>query len=75
MPKLPVITSRKLVKILQKCGFFIHHQSGSHINFRHTSKIHLHVVVPFHSRNLAPKTLKSILVQSEISVQELIDLF
>lgn len=71
MPKLPVITPRKLLKALLKSGFYIHHQSGSHINMRHRSKNHLHIVIPFHMRDLAPKTLKSILIQSEISIDEL----
>ncbi len=71
MPKLPVITPRKLLKILQSAGFYIHHQSGSHVNLRHPSKSHLHIVIPFHSRDLAQKTLKSILIQAEMTVVEL----
>ena len=74
MPKLPRITPRKLLKILLRLGFFIHHQSGSHVNLRHNFKNHLHIVIPLHSRELAPKTLKSILVQTEVTPKELIDL-
>lgn len=74
MPKLPVTTPRKLLKALLKVGFYIHHQSGSHVNLRHKDKTNLHTVIPIHSKDLAPKTLKTILVQSEISVQEIIDL-
>ena len=74
MPKLPRITARKLLRVLLKLGFYIHHQSGSHVNIRHNFKDHLHVVIPVHSRELAPKTLKSILIQSEITVEELVDL-
>jgi predicted RNA binding protein YcfA (HicA-like mRNA interferase family) len=74
MPKLPRITPRKLLKIMLKIGFYTHHQSGSHVNLRHNFKNHLHVVIPIHSRELAPKTLKSILTQSEVTVEELADL-
>lgn len=74
MPKLPVITPRKLLKIFLEVGFYIHHQSGSHVNLRHTIKRHLHVVIPIHTRDMAPKTLKAVLAQSEISIKELIDL-
>jgi len=74
MPKLPVLTPRKLLKILLKLGFYNHYQSGSHINLRHIEKRHLHIVVPIHSRDIAPKTLKSILTQAEISVKDLIDM-
>ncbi len=72
MPKLPVLTSKRILKVLLKLGFSIHHQSGSHINLIHISKRHLHIVVPNHNRDLAPKTLKSIIAQAEISVEELI---
>jgi predicted RNA binding protein YcfA (HicA-like mRNA interferase family) len=72
MPKLPVITPKKLLKVFQKLGFYIHHQTGSHINLRHSKKKHLHIVIPFHGKDLAPKTLKSILVQAEISIVEFI---
>jgi len=71
MSKLPVLTPKKLLKILIKSGFYIHHQSGSHMNLRHITKKQLHVVIPSHSRDLAPKTLKSILIQSEISIEGL----
>lgn len=74
MPKLPVITPKKLIKILIKIGFYVHHQTGSHKNLRHSYKKHLHIVIPDHSRDLAPKTLKSILEQAEISVKDLIEL-
>ncbi|OHA24331.1 MAG: hypothetical protein A3B11_02095 [Candidatus Taylorbacteria bacterium RIFCSPLOWO2_01_FULL_44_26] len=74
MPKLPVLTPRKLLKVFLKTGFYIHHQSGSHLNLRHANKRHLHIVIPIHSRDMAPKTLKSILAQAEISVKDLLDI-
>ncbi len=74
MPKLPRVSSKKLLKALLRAGFREHHQSGSHINLRHPGKQHLHVVVPYHSRDLAPKTLKSILAQADLTVSEFIEL-
>ncbi len=74
MPKLPRITSRKLLQVLLKVGFYVHHQTGSHVNLRHTTKTHLHVVVPRHSGDLAPKTTKSIIVQAELTVEEFVAL-
>ncbi len=70
MPKLPRINSRKLLQVLLRAGFYIHHQTGSHANLRHNTKSHLHVVVPRHSGDLAPKTLKSIIAQAELTVEE-----
>jgi predicted RNA binding protein YcfA (HicA-like mRNA interferase family) len=74
MPKLPRITSRKLLQVLLRAGFYIHHQSGSHANLRHYTKTYLHVVVPRHSGDLAPKTIKSIISQAEMTVAEFVAL-
>jgi predicted RNA binding protein YcfA (HicA-like mRNA interferase family) len=74
MPRLPRITARKLVQTLCKNLFYIHHITGSHANLRHKIKNDLRVVVPIHSGELAPKTVKTILVQAEMTVGELIDL-
>jgi predicted RNA binding protein YcfA (HicA-like mRNA interferase family) len=70
MPKLPRITSKKVLKALLRAGFYIHHQTGSHVNLRHHTKLHLHVVIPRHGGDLAPKTIKAILAQAEVSVEE-----
>jgi len=74
MPKLPRITSKKLLQALLRAGFYMHHQTGSHANLRHRVKTHLHVVVPLHSGDLAPKTTKSIIVQAKMSVEEFVAL-
>ncbi len=36
------------------------------------TKENVHVVIPYHNRDLAPKTLKSIMLQADISIEELI---
>ena len=70
MAKLPRVNAKKLLSVLLRSGFYVHHQTGSHANRRHSQKTHLHVVVPRHGGDLAPKTLKSILYQAEITVEE-----
>ena len=72
MPKVPRLSSRKLLSILLKLGFYQHHSTGSHANLRHESKTHLHVVIPLGRTTLAPKTLKSILAQAELKVDDLV---
>ena len=74
MTKLPRITSKKLLQVLLRTGFYVHHQTGSHVNLRHRTKAHLHVVVPRHSGDLAPKTTKSIIIQAELTVEEFVAL-
>jgi predicted RNA binding protein YcfA (HicA-like mRNA interferase family) len=74
MPKLPRVTAKKVLAILLRARFYVHHQTGSHVNLRHTSKANLRVVVPMHGRELSPKTVKSIIVQSEMTVEEFLRL-
>jgi predicted RNA binding protein YcfA (HicA-like mRNA interferase family) len=74
MPRLPRIGSRLLLQVPVRAGFYIHHQTGSHANLRHPEKDHLHVVVPRHRGDLAPKTLKSIIIQAEMTVEKFVEL-
>lgn len=74
MLKIPRLASRKIIAALLRAGFYIHHQTGSHANLRHISKTYLHVVIPRHSSDLAPKTIKSILAQAELTIETLKEL-
>ena len=75
MPRLKRLTAKDVCKILHSVGFLVHHTHGSHINLRHPKKRHLRVVVPYHNRILAPKTLKSIIMQAELSKEEIGNFF
>ncbi len=70
MPPLPALTARQVVRALQRAGFVIHHQTGSHVHLRSPDKPGLRVVVPYHNRDLAPKTLRSIIAQAELTADE-----
>ena len=73
MPKLPRLTARQIVAVLDKAGFFLARQSGSHMIYKDSAG--KRVTVPFHaSKILHPKVLKSILRDAEISVERLNDL-
>ncbi len=69
MPKLPSVTSKKLIKILKTFGFELDHFTGSHFIFynRQTKKRQL---VPYHIKNLPKGTLMSILREVGISRKE-----
>lgn len=60
MPKLPSLTSKKLLRILDNSGFKIDHITGSHYILYHpeTGK---RVTLPFHSKDLPRGTIHSIL--------------
>jgi mRNA interferase HicA len=51
MPRLPTVTPRQLVGALEKVGFEIDHQTGSHVVLWRSSDS-ARVVVPWHNRDL-----------------------
>jgi len=74
MPKLPRVPSTLVVKVLRRAGFYEYHQSGSHVQLRHATRTELRVTIPYHNKDLHPKTLKTILKQAGMSVQNFLDL-
>ncbi len=70
MPKLPRLTAREITIVLERIGFSLTRQSGSHQIFKNAAG--KRATVPFHaSRILHPKVLKSILRDAELSVEDL----
>ena len=74
MAKLPRIPSLLAIKALKRAHFYEFHQSGSHIQLRHLDNPSLRVTIPFHRKDLTPKTLKSIIKQAGLTVDEFIEL-
>jgi predicted RNA binding protein YcfA (HicA-like mRNA interferase family) len=72
MPRLPRIKPTKLLKALKRAGFFIDHVSGSHFILYKNDKT-MPISVPKHNKDLKLGTLRNILRQAKISVEELID--
>jgi predicted RNA binding protein YcfA (HicA-like mRNA interferase family) len=73
MPKLPVLTPRDVIRILEKSVFIFDRAKGSHHIYLHpTTK--QRAVVLVHRRDLPQGTLLSILKQAGIEREELIDL-
>ena len=67
--KLPRITAKDIIRILEKKGFVLARQSGSHRIYRNDKG--KRVTVPYHSgKILHPKLLKSILADAEIDIEE-----
>ena len=71
MPELPVLTSRKLVKALTTLGFVNIRQRGSHLVMKRGNLL---IIVPMHKGDIPPGTLKSILRQGSINLQDLINI-
>ncbi|MGB3204517.1 MAG: type II toxin-antitoxin system HicA family toxin [Crinalium sp.] len=80
MPKLPRVSAKETIRALERLGFFQVRQRGSHVilkkqlfveddeNNQHL--IEVGCVVPLHRKTLAVGTIKSILEQAGVSVEE-----
>ncbi|MBL7191638.1 type II toxin-antitoxin system HicA family toxin [bacterium] len=68
MSKLPIITSRQLINALQRAGFIIHHQKGSHIYLKHPDG--RRTGIPFHKKDIGKGLLRTILKQAGLSTEE-----
>jgi predicted RNA binding protein YcfA (HicA-like mRNA interferase family) len=72
--KLPQVKGDRLVKVLQKKGWYIDRTRGSHTIMRNDDKPSIKIVVPIHTRPIKPGTISNILKKAEISREELEDL-
>ena len=71
MAKLPQIKGKRLVKALQRKGWYIDRTRGSHTIMRNDDKPGTKIVVPIHASPIKPGTLSHILKKAEISREEL----
>ena len=74
MTELPVRRPRQVVAALTQAGFFVHHQTGSHLVLRHADDTSLRVTVPMHGRDLKRGPLRSIIRQAGLTVEEFVRL-
>ena len=74
MTELPAVTAGRLLRALQRGGFFIHHVSGSHHVLKHPDRPALRVVVPYHVGDIKRGTLRNILRQANLTVDDFIAL-
>jgi predicted RNA binding protein YcfA (HicA-like mRNA interferase family) len=71
--KLPRVSAADAVRVLEKAGFFLARQSGSHKIYKNAEG--RRTTVPFHSgRELHPKVLKNILRDADLTVEEFLEL-
>ena len=72
MTKLPLVSGRECVRALERAGFYLKRQEGSHMILRRDNPF-AQVVVPDH-RELDRGTLRAILRQAGIGVEEFLKL-
>jgi predicted RNA binding protein YcfA (HicA-like mRNA interferase family) len=79
VPKLPRIPASEVIRALERLGFVQARQRGSHIVLKkqiideNHNVTEIGCVVPVHKKTVAIGTLKSILNQAGVSVEEFLD--
>ena len=74
MPKLPVVSGKDVIKVLSKIGFVHVRTSGSHaILNKQTEKGKITIPIPLH-KELAKGTLRSIMRQADLALEDLLKL-
>ncbi|MEH2338251.1 type II toxin-antitoxin system HicA family toxin [Nostoc sp.] len=81
MPKLPRVRASEVIRVLERLGFVQVRQRGSHVILKkqlveegeEQKVIEVGCVVPLHRKTIAVGTLKSILSQSGVSVEEFLE--
>lgn len=69
MAKLPRLTADEVIRVLERVGFFLARQSGSHKIYKNAEG--RRVTVPYHrGKTLHPRVLQSILRDADLSVEE-----
>jgi len=71
--RLPVVSGRDLIRALEKTGYVVDRQKGSHIVLRQTDEPYRRVTVPDH-KEIAKGTLRSILRHTGLTAEELVRL-
>jgi predicted RNA binding protein YcfA (HicA-like mRNA interferase family) len=79
LPKLPRLPAPAVIAALQRLGFQVVRQKGSHVVLQRQStnpeggEAHVTCVVPLHRRDLAVGTLASVLRQAGVDAETFID--
>ncbi|MBI2184601.1 MAG: type II toxin-antitoxin system HicA family toxin [Thaumarchaeota archaeon] len=72
MTKLPVLSAREVLRALEKAGFIVDHQKGSHIVLVRGNPP-CRIVVPNH-KEIDRGTVRAIIRQAGITVEEFVRL-
>ena len=72
-PKLPTATAKDLVRVAERLGFVLRRQRGSHAIYVRQSD-QARVVIPMHKGEVKRKTLRAIIQDLRISVEEFVSM-
>ena len=69
MKSIPALNARKVISALEKAGFVFVRQKGNHRIYQERNRF---PVIPYHNRDLKKPTIKSIIEQSGMTIEEFI---
>ena len=69
MSGLPIISGKNLVKLLSLIGYYVDHQTGSHIILRNNEEPFRRLTIPNH-KTISKGTLRSIIREAGLNLQE-----
>ena len=67
--RLPALRASVIVKVLERAGFVVKRQTGGHVILTRLG-LRRPVVVPVHRRELPRATVRDIITQAELTVEE-----
>jgi predicted RNA binding protein YcfA (HicA-like mRNA interferase family) len=73
MTELPVVNGRECIRALERAGFTVKRQKGSHVIMKRGNPP-ARVIVPSHRKSLKPGTLHQIIKDAGLTVNEFIEL-
>ena len=75
MTDLPSVNATRLIRALQRAGFFVRHATGGHYVLKHPDRPVVRVVVPYHgSADVKRGIVGSILRQAGLTADDLVRL-
>ena len=74
MRKLPVVSGRETIRALERAGFYLARQEGSHNTLVHLQRRRRTTVTVHGNEDLPVGTLRTILRQAGLTVDEFVDL-
>lgn len=73
MPKFPLLSGKAVIRKLEKCGYSVIRQKGSHVRLRHNDSCYKPITVPLH-KTIKPGLLHQILKDANLTVEKFKDL-
>ena len=71
--RLPALRPQQVVRALERAGWQVHRQRGSHVSM-HKEGVSFLLTVPLHGRDLPRGTLRDIIKDAGLTVEEFLEL-